>query len=136
MAGLTPYLLFRGTARDALTFYGAVFGCSVQLHTYAEFQRTDGPGEAIAHGYLGEGPVNIYGADATAAEASVRVEGMMLALLGTADPARLRSWFTQLSVGGRVVDPLQTRPWGDSDGQVIDRYGVHWLIGFEGGGDV
>ena len=70
---------------------------------------------------------------ATAAEASVRVEGMMLALLGTADPARLRSWFTQLSVGGRVVDPLQTRPWGDSDGQVIDRYGVHWLIGFEGG---
>ncbi len=33
---------------------------------------------------------------------------------------------------GRVVDDLQTRPWGDSDGQVIDRYGLHWLIGFEG----
>jgi uncharacterized glyoxalase superfamily protein PhnB len=26
---------------------------------------------------------------------------------------------------------LQTRPWGASDGQVIDRYGLHWLIGFE-----
>ena len=24
------------------------------------------------------------------------------------------------------------RPWGASDGQVVDRYGVHWLIGFEG----
>jgi hypothetical protein len=23
------------------------------------------------------------------------------------------------------------RPWGASDGQVIDRYGLHWLIGFE-----
>ena len=34
--------------------------------------------------------------------------------------------------GGRVVDDLQTRPWGASDGQVIDRYGLHWLIGFEG----
>ena len=26
------------------------------------------------------------------------------------------------------------RPWGASDGQVIDRNGLHWLIGFEGAG--
>jgi PhnB protein len=31
------------------------------------------------------------------------------------------------------VDDLQKRPWGASDGQVIDRYGLPWLIGFEGG---
>jgi PhnB protein len=36
-----------------------------------------------------------------------------------------------LSDGGRVVDDLQKRPLGASDGQVIDRFGVHWLIGFE-----
>jgi PhnB protein len=29
------------------------------------------------------------------------------------------------------VDDLQTRPWGASDGQVVDRFGLHWLIGFE-----
>jgi PhnB protein len=56
---------------------------------------------------------------------------MMLALLGTAAPPTLRNWFSRLSEGGRVVDDLQTRPWGASDGQVIDRYGLHWLIGFE-----
>jgi len=28
------------------------------------------------------------------------------------------------------MDELQTRPWGASDGQVIDRYGLHWLIGY------
>jgi len=56
----------------------------------------------------------------------------MLALLGTADPSTLRTWFSRLSDGGRVVDDLQKRPWGASDGQVIDRYGLHWLIGFEG----
>ena len=133
MAAPTPYLLFRGTARDALTFYGEVFGGSVQLHTYQEFHRTDGPAEAIAHGSLSGGPVSIFGADATVNEPSVRVEGMMLSLLGTAAPSTLRAWFSQLSEGGRVVDALQARPWGDSDGQVIDRFGVHWLIGFEGG---
>ncbi len=133
MAGLTPYLLFRGTARDALTFYGEVFGSLVHLHTYQEFGRTDGPAEAIAHGYLGAGPVQIFGADAPAHEPSVRMEGMMLSLLGTAPPSTLREWFCKLAEGGRVVDALQTRAWGASDGQVIDRYGIHWLIGFEGG---
>jgi hypothetical protein len=32
MTAPTPYLHFPGTARDALTFYGDVFGCAVQLH--------------------------------------------------------------------------------------------------------
>jgi PhnB protein len=54
----------------------------------------------------------------------------MLALLGAADPPTLRAWFGGLADGGNVVDDLQQRPWGDYDGQVIDRYGIHWLIGF------
>lgn len=95
MAGPVPYLCLPGTAREALITYQKVFGGELQLSTYQEFQRTDGPGEAIAHGELGGGPV-------------------------------------QLSAGGRVVDPLQVRPWGDSDGQVVDRFGVHWLIGYQG----
>lgn len=131
MIGPTPYLHFSGTAREALTFYGDVFGCTVQLHTFAEFNRTDGPADAIAHGYLGGGPVALFAADVSGDEPPFHCEGMMLSLLGTADPATLRTWFARLSEGGRVVDDLQTRPWGASDGQVIDRFGLRWLIGFE-----
>jgi PhnB protein len=132
MVGPTPYVLFPGTAREALTFYGDVFGCAVGLNTFAEFNRTDGPADAIAHGGLVDGPVALSGADVAGDERPVRSEGIMLALLGTAAPSTLRQWFSRLSEGGRVVDDLQTRPWGASDGQVIDRYGLHWLIGFEG----
>lgn len=132
MTDPTPYLHFPGTAREALSFYGEVFGCAAQLHTFAEFDRSDGPSDAIAHGYLVDGPVALFAADAAGDEPAFRCEGMMLALLGTAPPATLRKWFASLSEGGRVVDDLQTRPWGASDGQVIDRHGLHWLIGFEG----
>jgi PhnB protein len=66
-------------------------------------------------------------------EPPLRCEGMMISLLGTADPSTLRDWFSRLTEGGRVVDDLQARPWGASDGQVIDRYDLHWLIGFEDG---
>jgi len=131
MSSLTPYIHFPGTAREAMTFYGDVFGCSVQLHTFQEFNRSDGPPEAIAHGYLSNGPVSLFGSDVSGDERPVRTEGLMLSLLGTAAPSVLTQWFTRLSEGGRVVDVLQVRPWGDSDGQVVDRYGLHWLIGFE-----
>ncbi len=131
MTALTPYLTLPGTAREALTFYGEVFGCGVQLHTLAEFGRDDGPADAIAHGYLTEGPVAIFASDATGDEAPFRCEGLLLSLLGTADPATLHAWFDRLAEGGRVVDDLQRRPWGASDGQVVDRYGVPWLIGYE-----
>ena len=57
MTDPTPYVLFPGTAREALTFYGDVFGCAVDLRTFAEFNRTDGPADAIAHGGLAGGPV-------------------------------------------------------------------------------
>jgi PhnB protein len=55
----------------------------------------------------------------------------MLSLLGTAEPVTMRGWFARLAETGTVVDELQKRPWGTFDGQVIDRYGLHWLIGFD-----
>lgn len=131
----TPYLHLPGTTREALTFYGEVFGCQARLHTFEEFQRSDGPPDAIAHGYLDDGPVVLFAADVAGEEKPFRCEGMMLSLLGTADPTTMQGWFSRLSEGGRVVDDLQERPWGDVDGQVVDRYGLHWLIGFAGGAD-
>lgn len=132
MSDPTPYVHFPGTAREALTYYGEVFGCSVQLHTFDEFHRTDGPAEAIAHGGLVNGPVSLLGADVAGGEPPIRCEGIMLSLLGTAPPPALREWYSKLAEGGVVVDPLQRRPWGATDGQVVDRYGLHWLIGYEG----
>lgn len=124
------YVTFPGTAREALEFYAEIFGGELALHSYAEFSRTDGPPDAIAHGEL-RGAVALGGSDASAGEASVRLEGVRLSLLGTAEPEILHEWFDKLSVGGHVVDPLAPKPWGASDGQVIDRHGLHWLIGYE-----
>ncbi len=131
MAGLTPYIHLPGTASEALSFYAGVFGGTAQSHTFGEFDRTDGPAEAIAHGHLADGPVTLYVADVGEGEPAFRAQGVMLSLLGTAEPATLRQWFTRLAEGGEIVDPLAHRPWGASDGQVIDRYGLHWLIGFQ-----
>ena len=121
MTGLVPYLHFAGDARDALTFYRDVFGGELVLNTLADFGRTDGPADAIAHGML-QGPVEVFGADAAQGDAPLAL---------SAGSETLTSWFDALSVGGTVLDPLQERPWGAHDGQVTDRFGVTWLIGYE-----
>ena len=130
MSDVKVYLLFPGNAAEALRFYQRVFGGELQLHGYAEFGRSDGPGDAVAHGTL-EGPVRLYGADAGSDEDAVHMAGMFLSLLGAADPATLHGWFDALADGGRIIEPLEARPWGAFDGQLVDRYGIRWLVGYE-----
>ncbi|GAB3536366.1 VOC family protein [Arthrobacter tecti] len=130
MAAPMPYISFPGTARKALSFYAEIFGGELSLYSYEEFGRTDGPRSAIAHGVL-SGDVSLAGSDAAIGEQTVQVEGLMLSLLGTAEPAILHEWFDKLCIGGLVIDPLAPKPWGASDGQVTDRYGLRWLIGYE-----
>jgi PhnB protein len=131
MTALTPYLHVPGTARDALTFYQSIFGGELEVNTYGDFRRDDGPADAVAHGTL-QGPVTLFAADAAAGETVVQLQGVLFALLGTAEPTVMQQWFSALSDGGTVVGPLQRRAWGDHDGQVTDRYGVTWLIGYSG----
>lgn len=125
------YVSFPQVAREALSFYAQVFGGKLSLYTYAEFNRNDGPGDAIAHGVL-EGVVSLAGSDAAEGEPVLHSQGLMLSLLGTAEPHILHEWFEKLCVAGTDIDPLGPRPWGDSDGQVTDRYGLRWLIGYQG----
>ena len=132
MPAPTPYLLFDRVAAEALRFYQGVFGGELVLDTFAEFGREDGPEDAIAHGVL-SGAVDLFGADVSGDERPIRIEGVMLSLLGSATPDVLEGWFAALSDGGHVLDALQERPWGDVDGTVRDRFGVTWLLGHEGG---
>ncbi|QEW00103.1 VOC family protein [Microbacterium caowuchunii] len=134
MSAPVPYLHFDGKASDALRFYQSVFGGELVLHTRAEFGQGDASATAIAHGIL-SGPVDLFGADTSGDERPVRAEGLTLSLLGFPAPSVLREWFSALSVGGDVLDPLQERPWGDWDGTVRDRFGLTWLIGYGGESD-
>ena len=73
----TPCLRLPDTAREAPTFYRKVSRCSVELDTFQEFQRSDGPADAIPHGGLHGGPVQLMAADAGGEERPFRSEGLM-----------------------------------------------------------
>ncbi|MBN9176805.1 MAG: VOC family protein [Microbacterium sp.] len=131
MTGLTPYLHFDGGAREALEFYRDVFGGDLVIHSYGDFGRGDGPADAVAHGML-QGAVELFASDAGPGEEPLALRGILFSLLGMAEPAELERWFAALAEGGAVLDALALKPWGDHDGQVRDRFGVTWLIGYQG----
>ena len=129
MAAPIPYVLLPGTAREALARYADIFGGQTVVETYAD-QSRPGPPDAVAHAML-RGPVTMYVADADSDDRPVRADGLMFALLGQADAETSHRWFEALADGGKVIDPLQQRPWGAWDGIVRDHYGLSWLIGYE-----
>ena len=79
-----------------------------------------------------QGAVELFASDASAGEPTLHAEGVMFSLLGIAESNTLEAWFASLCAGGSDIDPLQLRPWGDHDGQVTDRFGIRWLVGYRG----
>ena len=58
---------------------------------------------------------------------AVGTDRVSLSLSGDDAPALTR-WFEALAEGGKVDVPLEQQVWGDTFGQVTDRYGVRWLV--------
>ena len=100
--------------------------------TFAEFSRTDGPADAVAHGYLVDAPIALSASDCCWGAAGLPCRGVNVPRCSA--PPRPRQCAGGLRVWrrtGRWSDELEKRPWDTFDGQVIDRYGLHWLIGFK-----
>lgn len=125
---LSPYLNFRGQAREALTFYESVFGGTLAVNTFGEFGMTDGVDpDGIMHGQL-ETPSGYVIMASDTPPFMELVEGTSITLSLSGDDAEeLRGYFAKLAEGGEVLTPLAVQMWGDEFGQLKDKFGVGWL---------
>jgi PhnB protein len=127
---LNPYLNFRGNTREAMEFYGGVFGGKLTTSTFAEFHASTDPSEdeLVMHSMM-EAPDGIV---LMAADVPNRMEfhpgnNFSLSLSGD-DEQRLRGYFEKLADGGSISMPLNQAPWGDVFGMCYDKFGVNWLV--------
>jgi PhnB protein len=126
---LEPYLFFNGNCREAMEFYKGVFGGEVTYNDADPDQMGDMPNKdwfkgKIMHASL-SGPVNIMASDSpTASDKAAKVE---LSLGGT-DEKMMRETFDKLAEGGKVKMPLKKEFWGDTYGQILDKYGIEWMM--------
>lgn len=131
---LNPYLSFRDTAREAMTFYQSVFGGELRMSTFADFHASDDPAEAdkIMHAQIDtEAGLTLMASDTPSSMEHDPGNAYSVALSGD-DEAALRGYWDRLSDGGQVRMPLGPAPWGDTFGMCVDRFGVSWLVSIAG----
>ena len=122
---LNPYLLFPGTAREALTFYHGIFGGELTIMTFGDLGAGDQmPADNVMHGRLDtEAGYTLMASDGSEGTIGDRI---MVSISGDED--RLREYWAGLSEGAEVTRPLEAMSWGDELGQLTDRFGVRWMV--------
>jgi PhnB protein len=130
MTILNPYLNFRGNAREAVEFYHSVFGGELTINTFADFGSAEDPSEAdqVMHSQI-DSPngLTLMVADSPARFGGTVGNNIGISLSGD-DEAELTGYFTKLSEGADVEEPLTKAPWGDTFGMLTDKFGVRWLV--------
>ena len=126
---LNPYLNFNGNAGEAMKFYHSILGGDLAVQTFEEAKMARSPEEKdlVVHARLTSGAMTIMASDAPAGMKAQFGNNVHLSLMG-GDGEKLTAVFNSLAEGGKVDMPLAKQFWGDTYGQVTDRFGVHWMV--------
>jgi len=143
----TTHLNFRGSARQALEFYGDVFDGVVTLARYGDVgMPKDAPGaDKVVFGQVENDrgfrlmAYDVPGAHDTdtapTAGRTWRENGATLtdrtffqSLRGDTLDEVARLW-DALAVGADVIEPLAASAWSPGFGMLTDRFGVTWVVG-------
>ncbi|GAA0495641.1 VOC family protein [Paractinoplanes deccanensis] len=130
---LNPYLTFDGNAREALDFYKSVFGGDLAINTYGDFGAPDPTAAGrIMHGRLDTPQgYTIMAADAPPGSTTTFGDNVVCSLSGDAGEGLEDVW-DKLSPNAEIEVPFEKQMWGDTFGQLKDRYGIHWMVNVTG----
>ena len=131
---VNPYLCFRDSTREVMSFYHSIFGGELDMTTFGEFGAAESPEQEnlIMHSHLETADGWTFMAFDAGNDFHPETS-IDLAIGATASElGRVTGWFDALAVGGAVIMPLTTAPWGDTFGRVQDRFGVRWMFNIAG----
>lgn len=87
----------------------------------------------IAHVTLPLGDTNLMGSDVLEAFGPAVSMGNNFSITLAPDSAdEAEKVFKGLSEGGKVLMPLQKEFWAEKYGMCVDKFGVQWMINYEG----
>ncbi|WP_284255303.1 VOC family protein [Pseudolysinimonas kribbensis] len=134
---LNPYINLHGQARQALEFYHAALGGTVNIMSFEQGGMGDqvqaDEKDLVMHGQVdGDHGFTLMVSDTPAHMDSGRSLGGFSVSLSGDDEALLTELWDKLSAGGTVNQPLEKAPWGDSFGMFTDAFGVDWMVNISG----
>jgi PhnB protein len=133
---LVPYIHFKDNAREAMEFYKSVFGGTLNVSTFGDYDPSVNPAEAngVMHAQLeASNGIEFMAADTPSHMEYNPGDTSTMSLFGkSADEGTLRGYFDKLAQGGQVSVPLEKAPWGDTFGMLNDKFGIEWMVNIAG----
>ncbi|GAB4144821.1 MAG: VOC family protein [Patescibacteria group bacterium] len=133
MLSVTPYLTFNGNCVEAMNFYHQALGGELRIQkvneTPARDQMSAESQDKVMHASLSiDGNYFLMATDLTPPNI---VQGNMIALCVNCETREeIETVFAKLSVGAQQTHPLKDEFWGDTYGEVIDKYGYRWMLNY------
>jgi predicted 3-demethylubiquinone-9 3-methyltransferase (glyoxalase superfamily) len=124
---VTAHLMFEGVAEEAMYFYVSLFGGSeiIQVERY-------GPSEQGAEGTFKRATFTLGGQEFICLDSPVKHDFTFTPSISffvdCESEAEIEDVFSQLSVGGQVLMPLDNYGFSTKFGWVKDRFGPSWQL--------
>ncbi len=125
MKTLNPYLMFPGTCREALTFYGECLdGEIVSIRTFREspVEVAEEHRDRVFNAEFRAEGLFLRASDDLQTQPVTRGSNFAL-FVAFSDPDERAQAFQALAVGGKVLFPLE-----QGFGMVVDRFGIQWML--------
>ncbi|MBD2755427.1 VOC family protein [Spirosoma validum] len=133
MTQINAYLTFDGNCREAMTFYQECLDSELYLQTVGESpvaaQMTAEWQQKILHASLTKGNLVLMGSDMNRTSL---IKGNSITLsINCSSEEELTTFFTRLSAGGKIIDPIADMFWGAKFGAFTDKFGINWIVNYD-----
>lgn len=131
---IIPYLTFNGRCKEAFALYQDVLGGELFSMSFAEAPEDVGmpkDPDLIMHACLTVSGFSLMASDCAPGQPFSKPQGVSVSLnVDSAEEAE--RLFNGLSAGGSVQMPLGRTFWAERFAMFEDRFGVAWMVNFEG----
>ncbi|MFD2671908.1 VOC family protein [Marinicrinis sediminis] len=128
----TPYLTFKGNAREALMFYKEIFNGEIEgIQTFgeADFPTPPQADELIMHARMRSGELLLMMSDAFLGQ-NVEIGNHISLALELHNDEEIEDMYEKLKAEGSVLMELQDTFWGAKFAKVKDKFGIIWDLNY------
>ena len=126
---ITTFLMFSGTAEEAMNYYTSIFDDSKILNIIRYGEHQGGKAGSVLHATFSLKGQEFMCIDNSKGNDIAFTPAMSLFVTCDSEE-EINRVFEKLSEGGQILMPLAPTPVSEKFGWVADQYGVSWQLNF------
>jgi len=134
MTQINPYVGFHGKCTEAMNFYKSCLGGELMFQKIGESPIADqfpaSMKEQVLHSSLTRnGVLLLMATDCVGPQGFTQGNNIALSL-NCSSEEEINTFYSKLSEGGTIIDPLKQQFWGALFAVFTDKFGINWMLNY------